>query len=1087
MFTLVGDSLINLNEFKLKQGIILNITSKSFGDFFKNNPNTILFYNKISNGNIIYFGRVIDSRFLDLMAESIKADVALVIDDLPIEISYSGKNQRHLLSIVNAAQNLKFKNNFDLFTEELENADFTAAYYTPRQLLTPGGKISFIVFNTFPEAVDFRNTLKTVMFLIVFAGSAITFIFIFLFTTKLRKQISLLNQAVEITGKGNLEHTVDIITKDEIGKLGEVFNKMLAELKHKEEVEKEYSEFITLINQNPTLNEISEASLSKIIKSTRLTFGVLYLVENKELRLISSHGISKNLLLNDRNQDFYSNAVDKKEMVEFHFHENFPEIKTGLALIKIKYLLIYPIIFNKETIAILELASETIPVEDIKPYIDSIKEQLAIGLMNAKSFEQLENLVEQLRALNIEYQKQNKQITEQNLQLKELHNQLIEKAEELERQRTKALELTSAKSEFLASMSHELRTPLISILGLTELMLKDPGFKQRSKDKLNIVYRNGKKLLSLITNILEFSRFETGKIEIRNDTFLLSDFLEELKPNIEYLSSEKELNFVIDLDFKNDLLINTDKDKLEHILNNLLVNSIKYTPEGEVKLVIKIKDLNSLEFKIIDTGIGISQEHQKIIFSEFQQINTEGIQNKSGVGLGLAICKRYVELLGSSINVESKVNNGSVFSFVLNNVVLEVLDELPDKLVKTKDKELFLSRPNIVIIGGDISTNKLMRDYLNSYEYNVSEYPEWNDEINILLKSNLSAIILANKPNDISPWNIIIKIKSEPEFEQIPIIVSSIISEEKVGLIPNIFDYLIKPFDKESVLKVLTQIDNFTKTNIKEVFLVSLQKDDYITLKNFIHEHINITYYTTPEKAFNDVEDKEPDLMIVDVEDYGAQLLYLCTTLKQRRLTKNIYIVFSFSKDIDIEKTKILSETLYKITLREKYHPLDVLKDIKERLAIDDEKANKRFNLMESISEKVEGVDYNNGTTLNERTVLIVDDDDDSLFTIGELIKETGMKTLYAHNGMECLLTLNHVEPDVILLDIMMPTMDGFETIKKIRSDKRVSHIPVLALTAYAMLDNKTVIEKNGFDDLITKPIDSKSLISKLYKFIKTA
>jgi signal transduction histidine kinase len=467
VFTLVNDSLINNREFKVKTNSELNIHHLSFKKFFVDNPNLILKYSQLSNGNIVYYGSLISSRFLDRISEKIRAEIAVLIDNSPYEVSNSDKNQTNLLSVIAASHYLKFKNSYDIFSEELENVDFVAVLYSPKYILTPGAKIDFVVFNAFREGVEFRETLRIVMLLIILAGSAITFIMVILFTAKLRKQISLLSLAAEITGKGGLEHRVPIITNDEVGHFGVAFNRMLDELARNKKAEHEYSEFITLINQNPTLKEISDAALTKIIKSTSLTFGVLYIVEQKSLRLISSYGISRNLVTPLQSADLYSNAIEKKERLEFHFHDNFPEIKTGIASVKIKYLMIFPVVYNKETIAVLEIASESTPQTDVLHYIDNIHEQLAIGLVNAKSFEQLENLVNELRDLNEEYQKQNKQIIEQNSQLKELHIQLKEKAGELERQRSNAVELSKVKSDFLAGMSHELRTPLISILGLT--------------------------------------------------------------------------------------------------------------------------------------------------------------------------------------------------------------------------------------------------------------------------------------------------------------------------------------------------------------------------------------------------------------------------------------------------------------------------------------------------------------------------------------------------------------------------------------------------------------------------------------------
>lgn len=1089
IFTLVGDSLINSSEFKVGRNTILNIKSKSFKEFFEDNPNLILYYEKIENGTIIYYGKVINSNFLDRIAESIRAEVALVINDTPVEISNTDKNQKYLLSLINASHNLKFKNNFDLYSEQLDNADFNAAHYLPRQILTPGGRVSFLVFSLFPETVDFRNTLRNVMLLIVFAGSALTFVFVLLFTIKLRKQISLLSEAAEITTKGNLEHRVPIVANDELGKLGVVFNRMLAELKHKETVEKEYAEFITLINQNPTLKEVTDAALSKIIKSTGLTFGVFYVVDNKELRIVSSYGVSRNFMLPSQNEDSYSNAVEKSEIVEFQFNENYPEIKTGLASIKIKYLLIYPVIYNKETIGIIELASESLPAEDIKVYIENIKEQLAIGLINAKSLEQLENIVDQLSKLNNEYQKQNQQIIEQNAQLKELHKQLHEKAEELEKQRVKAVELTKAKSQFLASMSHELRTPLISILGLTELILTDKSLQIKLKERLNIVYRNGKKLLGLITNILEFSRLESDKIEIKKEIFLLSEFVDEVKSSVQFIAAEKKIQFLIETPKDKNFLLSTDKSKLEQVLTNLLVNAVKFTEAGSVKLVIRQKSLDAMVFEVIDTGIGIPEEHKEIVFSEFKQINGDAARKYGGAGLGLAICKRYVELLGGKLTLNSEIGQGSCFSFGLENIIVETIDNEYNSLSAVQEKGIvgnILKYKSALIISSNSNTSKFIKDYLSSYNFTIDITESVEGGLKSVIDAQYQSIIICPQDDDIDVWEIITRIKSNPATEETPVILATILENKKVGWIPNIFDFLIKPLSENKFEKIINRIENFSGATVEKFFLIGSQKsnDDYLIGSNIGNVHVK--NYNSITKAFSELENEQPDFVVIDVDSFGAEALFFCTTLKQRRLTKNILIVFSITAEVNKDTSKELVNTINKLALREKNHPLDVLKDLKERLNIDDAEANKKLNLMEDIQVNETVIEKNETKSSLRPTIFIVDDDDDSLFTIGEFVKELNCETLFAHNGMECLLTLNHVEPDLILLDIMMPTMDGFETIKKIRMNEKYSHIPVIALTAYAMLDNKEVIEKNGFDDLITKPVDLKLLASKIQHYLKT-
>lgn len=1086
IFTLVNDSLINTSEFKVKNKAVLNIRSRSFRQFFSDNPNAVLDYVRLANGVTIYYGFVISQETLNSISEKIRAEVALVINNSPVEISSSEKNQKYLLSLVNASRDLKYRNNFDLYGEELENADFIASLFTPRQILTPGGKINFVIFSFFPESVDFRTTLRNVMFLVVIAGAALTFILVLLSTTKLRRQVSLLSNAAVAASKGDFEHKVAVFTKDEIGKLGEAFNRMLDELKQKEKAEKEYTEFITLINQNPTLKEVSETALAKIIKSTGLTFGVLYIVEQKKLRVISSFGISRKLLTPTQEADFYSNAIEKKEMIEFTFKENYPEIQTGLASIKIKYLLIFPIVYNKETIAILEAASETIPVQNIKGYIGNIQEQLANGLINARSLEQLENFVAELKRLNEEYQKQNKQIVEQNEELLLLHQRLKEKADELEKQRSKAVELTKVKSQFLASMSHELRTPLISILGLTELMMKDSATETKFRERVNIVNRNGKKLLSLITNILEFSKFESGKIDVKKESFLLSDFLAELKPNIEQLASEKKLKFSVDAFRHSDILLNTDKMKLEQILTNLLVNAIKFTERGEVTLSISQKHNSDICFEVADTGIGISEEHKQTIFSEFKQIESGTDRKFGGAGLGLAICRRYVEMLGGEISLQSETGKGSVFSITLHDVILDVIELADSQFLSVKEESVEkVIKKNILIVDQGSNTNKLLGDYLISYNYNIHIAGTVEKVYETINNSNVEAVIVGSNKNEINIWQFIVDLKNKPLAQNPILIITEILEDKKIGWLPNIFEFAVKPLNELQIKKQITKIELFSAAKVENIFCFTKNKSEFDVLKESYKTQHGLMQINKLAELPEGIKANDTNLILVDVETMGADSLRLCSLLSQKKMGKNNFVVCVFPDPVDGKLSTTLNTELKKLTLESKNHPLDVLKDLKDRLAIDVTEMNKKINLIEETTGHDTKFDINQEKVITKPTVLIVDDDNDSLFTIGEYVKEINCDTVFAHNGVECLLMLNHMTPDLILLDIMMPQMDGFETIKRIRSENKFSDLPVVALTAYAMLDNKNIIERNGFNGLLTKPINFGLLESTIKTFVK--
>lgn len=1088
-FTLVNDSLINGRELKLKANSYINLRSSSFRQFFADNPNVILRYAQLPKGKTVFYGNQISAKFLDRISSKIRAEVALVINDFPVEISNTDKNQVNLPEVINASHKLKFKSSFDLHINEIENVDFVAALFTPKLILTPGGRISFIIFNVSKEGVEFRSTLRDVMVLIIVSGSAVTFLIVVGFTIRLRKQINLLTEAAEITGKGNLDHRVEIITNDEIGMLGGTINKMLDELVRNKKGEHEYSEFITLINQNPTMKEISDAALSKIIKSTRLTFGVLYIVERKSLRLISTFGVSKNFIELTQNADLYSNAIEKKEKIEFHFSDNYPEIKTGIASIKIKYLAIYPIVYNKETIAVLELASESVPSENVLTYIDNIHEQLAVGLINAKSFEQLENYIGELKKLNDEYQKQNQQIIEQNDQLKELHHQLKEKAGELEKQRSKAIELTKVKSDFLASMSHELRTPLISILGLTELLMKDSMVDAKTKDRLKIVHRNGKKLHGLINNILEFSKFESGKIEIKKESILLSDLLEEINPNIQQLTAEKNLEFILDFQSNTNVLISTDKSKLEQILLNLLINSCKFTEQGSIRLSIIIHESKDIEFAVTDTGIGISDEFKKVIFREFKQVDSSMSRKYGGAGLGLAICKKYIELLGGVLSVQSELGKGSKFSFSLPDSVLDIF-ESPNHhfLTFTEDVNHDQHQKNILILNAHNDSLKLIGDYLASYNYKILSASDSSVGVDIAKKEKPDAIILDPFIHDQNVWSIILELRSNKLTNDIPIILIMILEEAKVGWEPEIFDFVSFDYPGTAYEETIKKIETYIEKEVQKIVIIDKSDSYYQSLKVISEARHELRLFNYIDDSLKKIEEENPQLIFIDLESFYQDILQFSIDLSQNRLTKNIPLVLILPEKFTKEQVDTLNSKLREITLKVKAHPLDVLKVLRDRLKIGDDLTNRKINLIEEpfASEKEKYSAKNSKKDVGSKpTILIVDDDNDALFTIGEFVKEMNCDTIFAHNGMECLLMLNHIEPDLIFLDIMMPQMDGFETIKRIRAEKRIAKIPVVALTAYAMLDNKNIIENNGFDGLVTKPIKFQSLAAMMNKFLK--
>lgn len=1072
ILTVESDSLIRKDEFVINKKAFINFRANTIQKFFNDNPNILLRYERVNNDKIIFSGILISSDLLDRISVKIRAEVAFILNGTLYEISNNEKNQKFALNIIEAEKYLRYKNNFDVHTQQLATEDFVASTYTPKSLIIPGGKVGFIIFNTYKDSFEFSQSLRSVVFLLILAGSAITILLVLISTVKLRKQLKQLSETAELTGKGDLTHRVIIESKDEIGMLGIAFNRMLDELEENKKSEKEYTEFIQLINQNPSLSEISNAALLKITNSTHISFGVLYLVEQSKLRLIASQGIGEEIEIPRNSSDIYSNAVEKKEKIEFNFQENYPEIKVGITSVKIKYLLIYPLIYNKETVAVLELASESAPAESIISYLDNIHEQLAIGLVNAKSLEQLENLVDELRKLNDDYQKQNEFISKQNFELKELHHQIAEKAMELEMQTQKAVELSKVKSEFLASMSHELRTPLISILGLTELLINEMEEKSIAKDRLRIVHRNGKKLLGLITNILEFSKFESGKITINKEAFLLDELVSEVTETVRQMAIEKNLEFIVTGINSKNYLVETDKTKLEQILLNLLVNSVKFTDSGTIALNILEAD-NGITFSILDTGIGISAENQKVIFDEFKQAEGGSTRKFGGAGLGLAICKKYVNLLDGDIYVKSEVGRGSNFICTIPNIILEKL--YIDNSVEKRPTR-FNQPLKILVINKNEESQKLIYDYLFSHNYETL-FLESVDDINDQLESNdYRAIILDPFYPNINIWKMIAIIKNNPRTKNIPIVLTVLIEEERVGWEPKIFDFITANDDLKRVEEIADAFFKERKVPLK----IAIFGEDGILVssneKKFVINNFN---------KFNDFvtanQDLHYDIAVIDISSMGNKFLDVVYRISKDKNLKMLPVIVKLPSSFDDNIVDSLNSKLYELTVKFKYHPLDMLKVLRDRLNIK-MVGHQADNSLLEVKQDIRSSNENEFESNKEikPKILVVDDDSDALYTIGEMLKMIDYDTIFAHNGLECLLVLNQIEPDLVLLDIMMPQMDGFETIKKIRENKNFKNLPVIALTAYAMLENKIVIEKNGFDDLITKPLDSTIFFAKI-------
>lgn len=679
-----------------------------------------------------------------------------------------------------------------------------------------------------------------------------------------------------------------------------------------------------------------------------------------------------------------------------------------------------PIIYNQNVIAILELASDKMPKFNAKHYLENILDQLAVGLTNAKALEQLENFISELRKLNEEYFKQNEQVTIQNNELINLHNQLKDNANELELQRSKAVELTKVKSEFLASMSHELRTPLNSILGLSELVIKDETTTNRTKERLSVVLKNGNKLLNLISNILEFSKIESGKIETKLSNFTLIKLIEEIITFIEPLIIEKNLSFNIYFKDNKDYYLKSDKEKIEQILINLLGNAVKFTESGNINLSFFHQEDN-LVFEVEDTGIGIDENNLTKIFNEFQQIDASTSRKYGGTGLGLAICKKYIESLNGIINVSSKLNIGTKFKVTIPNSIIDIIEKSEIGKIELNYSQVPKNlNEEIIIINSNKHVQKLISDYLKTNGKNYKNFSSGSDFINSFDDLSPSAFIVDINLSDINIWNFLFELNQKNRAKK-PIIITSIDEKNKLGYGFAFEDIITSQCNDKCFTELATEF------NTNRLLVISERNAN-----EYIINDVNILEMDYDSFDINFFKKEKFGVIIIDLFS-NVKNIKIYSKLKKNKPTRNFPIVFDISK-YENKESENIKRIIYNLVEKENNHPMDVLKVIRDKLSISLEKEKLLALTKDDIQSSTNKILYFNETvTENKKSkILIVDDDNDTLFTIGELVGNFGYDTIFARNGIDCLMKLNNEIPDIILLDIMMPQMDGFETIKKL-------------------------------------------------------
>ncbi len=978
----------------------------------------------------------------------------------------------------------------------------------------------------------------------------------------LTTQVRSISEVASAVTKGDLTRNIRVDAKGEVEELKDTINQMITNLRETTLLNQEQdwlksnlAKFTQMLQGQKDLKTVTKRILSELAQVVSAHYGSVYILSSEEerskLKLSAAYAYKA-----DKNipKEFAIGeglvgqcAFEKEKIILSNIPNDYIKISSSLGKAKPSNLIVLPVLFENNVKAVIELASLDTFSPTHLDFLGQLTESIGIVLNTIETNSRTEELLaqsqslagelkiqqEELRRTNDELQdkalllvKQKNEVEAKNKEVEEARRSLEEKAEQLT--------LTSKyKSEFLANMSHELRTPLNSLLILAQQLFENAEGNLNDKQirYAKTIHSCGDDLLQLINDILDLSKIESGFISANISSIRFAEISAFVETTFKPISEAKNLKFKIEIDPKLPESMDTDSQRLNQVLKNLLSNSFKFTEKGEVKLKIYNSTKNwkntneTLEnakqvvaFSITDSGIGIPQDKQTIIFEAFQQAEGSTSRKYGGTGLGLSISRGLAELLGGTIELDSEVGRGSTFTLYLPMDAIEAqksntnndpaFDQL--KLFPSKEKEnvetvlnaLKITREGIeakrmdgiseminetgddraniissdkvlLVIEDDLRFGKIMVERAHKDNLKVVIAANYTEIFDFVARFKPIAITLDVKLPDTNGWKVLDLLKNDLHFRHIPIHLISGEENKILALKRGARSFILKPLNNDQLEVLFKDVVAFHAKKIKQILVIEDNELDSSQIVKLLKEDsIKLTITTTGKKALNLLRTKPFDCIIVDYtlpDMSGIELINEISSTKP----KTPIIVYS-AKDFTKEEVSILNKVSSSIVLKD-VNSLDrLLEETMMRLHIDYTLLPlEKRRMIENIRMK--------GDILSGRKVLVVDDDVRNLFAITTVFERYNIQVITAESGMEAINVLNEgSNVEMILMDIMMPEMDGYETIQKIRREHKNNALPIIAVTAKAMKGDRQKCIEAGASDYITKPLKMDQLLSMM-------
>ena len=936
---------------------------------------------------------------------------------------------------------------------------------------------------------------------------------------------------------GDFEHPIQTDGLQELAKLAREANQMATDL-HGLALQRDRSEWLSesqAVLSNEMRGEADVAAFAQrvvrcLARRTEAVAGALYLLEPNGLKLRGQYaaGTAKAEVPLDKQaaategQGLVLEALwSEKLLIVDAVPETYLTVHSGLGSATPASLAFLPLTRFGEAVGVVELAFFKPVALEIAELLSSVREMLVVGVQAAQSRaalgealeqrqrqaerltvqeeelrannQELQTQHEELRVANSELEAQREALRQQNGELEEARRRVQQKAEELTK-------MSAYKSQFLANMSHELRTPLNSMLLLSHLLAQNEAqnLTEKQVEYSKTIHAAGGDLLTLINQVLDLAKIEAGRQDLKLERAEPGRFLAYARRVFESLAAEKQLRLKLELapDAPDSLL--TDPPRVERVLTNLLGNAIKFTDQGEVALRISRPPAGTkfsrpglsvdacIAFSVTDTGIGIAPEAQERVFAPFEQIDSHSTRRYAGTGLGLAISRESVTLLGGELQLVSEPNRGSTFTCFLPltppvDARLEAHPPSPRLAALLDDRaDLAVDTPHLLVIEDDPVLAEQLVDIIRSRRLKVLVAHTGEDGLRLAIEHKPRGIILDVSLPDIDGWEVMERLRTHPSTQEIPVHFVSGVNSPDRGLALGAVGYLMKPASHAELAQAVRALTPITEGGARRILIVEDSAVEGDSLCDLLrHEDFDARRVGSAREALDALEKSTYGCMILDLGLPDMDGLAVLETLRARGPSGAPRVIVHTGRALNKREVQQLEAYAEAVVLKEGNSTARLLEEI--RLFVSHVKDRLSTHSRSQIPPAPSSPDV----SFSGKTLLLAEDDMRTVYALSALLASKGARVIVADTGREVLKLLEaHPTVSAVLMDIMMPEMDGYEATRLLRQDPRFRKLPVIALTAKAMKGERERCLQAGASDYLTKPIDSDKLLTTLDRWL---